>query len=242
MEKICKLSSRALALVVVCLLSLGASAQEPATVRTVADKGGSGLYFAKLCPATNVAIDKNEATVYGIYTDGDLARYAQGVIRGGKYVILAGECAIIKTYEEKDVTIETTTSTRSSFLWNDLICPAKDMTVDEFKTTYAVTEGQYIYMLTNLERNGGFGFTHFGGTTTKAGNFFVITTLEPDASGRLEMEWVDAEGNVESEATAISAVRQAAGDDAVYSLSGVKMTAPTAKGIYIRNGKKFIVK
>ena len=97
-------------------------------------------------------------------------------------------------------------------------------------------------MLTNLERNGGFGFTHFGGTTLKAGNFYIIASREPSASGRLEMEWVDAEGNVENEATAISTVKQAAGDDAVYSLSGVKMTAPTAKGIYIRNGKKFIVK
>ena len=242
MEKICKLSSRVLAFVVVCLLSLSASAQEPATVKTVADKGPSGLYFAKLCPTSNVAIDKNEATVYSVYTDGNTARFAQGAIQNGKYVIKAGDCVIIKTSEEKEVTLEPTTSSRSSILWNNLICPATDMSLEDFKTAQGVTEGQYIYMLTNLERNGGFGFTHFGGTTLKAGNFYIITSREPSASGRLEMEWVDAEGNVENEATAISAVRQAAGDDAVYSLSGVKMTAPTAKGIYIRNGKKFIVK
>ena len=241
MEKIYKLSSRALVLVVVCLLCISASAQD--VLKTVADKGTSGLFFAKLCPKTNVAIDKNVATVYGVYTDGSIARFAQGVIRGGKYVVLAGQCAIIKTPVEREVVLEETASNRSSFLWNDLISPAADTSLEDFKTAYGVEEDQYIYMLTNLERNGGFGFTHFGGTTLKAGNFYIISTREPSASGRLETVWVDADGNVENEATAISAaVKEAAGDDAVYSLSGVKMTAPKAKGVYICNGKKFIVK
>ena len=243
MEKICKLSSRALALVMVCLLSLSTSAQEPATVKTVADKGPSGLYFAKLCPTSNVAIDKNEATVYSVYSDGNTARFAQGVVQKGKYVIKAGECVIIKTSEEKEVTLEPATSKRSSFEWNDLICPATDMSLEDFKTAKGVTEGKYIYMLTNLERNGGFGFTHFGGTTLKAGNFYLIASREPSASGRLDMEWIDADGTVENEATAISAaVKQVADDDAIYNLQGVKVATPTTKGIYIRNGKKFIVK
>lgn len=241
MEKINKLSSKTLALIAVCLLSISASAQD--VVKTVADKGTSGKFFAKLCPKTDVAIDKNDADVYSVYTDGGTARFAQGVFRSNKYVIKAGQCAIIKTSEEKDVKLESTTSTKSSFLWNDLICPAADQTLEEFKTAHSVTEGMYIYMLTNLERNGGFGFTHFGGSTLKAGNFYIISTREPSASGRLETVWVDADGNVENEATAISAaVKEAAGDDAVYDLNGVKTSAPKAKGVYIRNGKKFIVK
>ena len=241
MEKINKLSSKTLALIAVCLLSISASAQD--VVKTVADKGTSGKFFAKLCPKTDVAIDKNDADVYSVYTDGGTARFAQGVFRSNKYVIKAGQCAIIKTSEEKDVKLESTTSTKSSFLWNDLICPAADQTLEEFKTAHSVTEGMYIYMLTNLERNGGFGFTHFGGSTLKAGNFYIISTREPSASGRLESVWVDADGNVENEATAISAaVKEAAGDGAVYDLNGVKTSAPKAKGVYIRNGKKFIVK
>ncbi len=243
MEKIYKLSSRALALVVACLLSLTVSAQEPVTIKTVADKGSSGLYFAKICPTTNVAIDKDEATVYSVYADANTARFAQGGVIAGKYVIKAGECVIIKTSEEKEVTLEPTTSSRSSILWNDLICPATDMSLEDFKTAKGVTEGQYIYMLTNLERNGGFGFTHFGGTTLKAGNFYLIASREPSASGRLDMEWIDADGNVENEATAISAaVKEVVADDAIYNLQGVKVSTPTTKGIYIRNGKKFIVK
>ena len=241
MEKINKLSSKTLALIAVCLLSISASAQD--VVKTVADKGTSGKFFAKLCPKTDVAIDKNDADVYSVYTDGGTARFAQGVFRSNKYVIKAGQCAIIKTSEEKDVKLESTTSTKSSFLWNDLICPAADQTLEEFKTAHSVTEGMYIYMLTNLERNGGFGFTHFGGSTLKAGNFYIISTREPSASGRLETVWVDADGNVENEATAISAaVKEAAGDGSVYDLNGVKTSAPKAKGVYIRNGKKYLVK
>lgn len=236
-----KFATRALALIIVCLLCISASAQD--VVKTVADKGTSGKFFAKLCPKTDVAIDKNDADVFAVYTDGETARFAMGVFRSNKYVIKAGECAIIKTSEEKEVKLESTTSTKSSFLWNDLICPAADQTLEEFKTAHSVTEGKYIYMLTNLERNGGFGFTHFGGTTMKAGNFYIISTKAPSASGRLNMEWVDADGNVVNEATAINAaVKEAAGDDAVYNLNGVKTAEPKAKGVYIRNGKKFIVK
>ena len=234
-----RFASRVLVLITFCLMGISASAQD--VVKTVADKGTSGKFFAKLCPKTDVAIDKNDADVFAVYADGETARFAQGVFRSNKYVIKAGECAIIKTSEEKEVKLESTTSTKSSFLWNDLICPAADQTLEEFKKAHSVTDGKYIYMLTNLERNGGFGFTHFGGTTMKAGNFYIISTKAPSASGRLDIEWEDADGNVENEATAISAVMQAKGDDAVYNLNGVKTAAPT-KGIYIRNGKKFIVK
>ena len=241
MEKIYNLSSRALALVVLCLLSISATAQDN-VITTVADKGTSGKFFAKLWPKTAVAIDKDAADVYSVYTDGEKAIYCQLRIRGGKYVVKPGECAIIKTSEAKEITLEPTTSA-SSIVWTDLICPSANIGIEAFKAEKDVTEGKYIYMLTNLERNGGFGFTHFGGTTLKAGNFYIITTKAPSASGRLESVWVDADGNVENEATAIdAAVKEAAGDDAVYSLSGVKMTAPKAKGVYIRNGKKFIVK
>ena len=159
-------------------------------------------------------------------------------------MIKAGECVIIKTAEEKEVKIESTTSTKTSFVWNDLICPSADTSLEAFKTAHGVTESQYIYMLTNLERNGGFGFTHFGGTTLKAGNFYIITTREPSASGRLSMEWVDADGNVmEQEATAIDAVQKSgSGEGPVYNLQGFKTAEPTARGIYVRNGKKYLVK
>ena len=229
----------ALTLTALGMMSLNVSAQ--GTVRTVADKGTSGKFFAKLCPTTNVAIDKAVANVFSVYTDGATARFAQGVFRGGKYVIPAGVCVIIKTSEAMDVPIESTTSSRSSFAWNDLICPAEDMTLDAFKAEYDVTEGKYIYMLTNLERNGGFGFTHFGGTTLKAGNFYIITTGAP-ASSRLTSVWEDANGNVMNSPTAIEAAVETEENGEVYSLQGIRTDAPKTSGIYVSNGRKFVVK
>lgn len=230
----------ALTLSVLSMMSLNASAQEN-VVRTVADKGTSGKFFAKLCPTTDVAIDKTEADVFAVYTDGPSARFAQGIFQKSKYVIKAGESVIIKTSEAKDVPYESTTARRSSFAWNDLICPATDMTLEDFKTAYDVTEGKYIYMLTNLERNGGFGFTHFGGTTLKAGNFYIINTREPGASGRLECVWVDADGN-ETETTGINAVTKTVEDAETYNLQGIRANEPTVPGIYVSKGKKYIVK
>ena len=227
-------------LVALCLFCAGASAQ--GVVRTVADKGTSGKFFAKLCPSTTVAIDKTEADVFSVYADGGTARFSQGRFQGGKYVIKAGECVIIKTSEAKDVPYESSTARRSSFSWNDLICPSTDMSLEDFKTAYGVTEGQYIYMLTNLERNGGFGFTHFGGTTLKAGYFFIITTKEPSAAGRLATVWEDANGNELNETTGIETATKTIEDTEVYNLQGIRNDTPATPGIYVSKGKKCIVK
>ncbi len=231
----------ALTLSVLSMMSLCASAQEN-VVRTVADKGTSGKFFAKLCPTTDVAIDKTDADVFSVYTDGANARFAQGVFQSGNYVIKAGECVVIKTSVAKDVPYVSTTARRSSFTWNDLICPATDMSLEDFKSAYGVKDGKYIYMLTNLERNGGFGFTHFGGTTMKAGNFYLINTRAPGASSRLNTVWMDAEGHELDEATAVGTVVKVADDTEVYNLQGVKTAEPTSPGIYVSKGKKYIVK
>lgn len=213
-----------LAIMVLCLQCMNALAQDTIVIRTVPDKGRSGMYFAKLCPKTNVAIDKINADVFTVYTDGATARFGQGIFQGGKYVIPAGECVIIKTPKETDVEVVTTTSKRSSFLWSDMICPEENISLEDFKDKYNVTEGKYIYMLTNLERNGGFGFTHFGGKTLKAGNFYIINTRKPSGSTGMRMPIVKGDSS------------------AVYNLKGGKVKNPKAPGVYIRNGKKFVVK
>lgn len=213
-----------LAIMVLCLQCMDALAQDTIVIRTVPDKGRSGMYFAKLCPKTNVAIDKINADVFTVYTDGATARFGQGIFQGGKYVIPAGECVIIKTPKETDVEVVTTTSKRSSFLWSDMICPKEDMSLEDFKAEYGVTEGKYIYMLTNLERNGGFGFTHFGGKTLKAGNFYIINTRKPSGSTGMRMPIVKGDTS------------------AVYNLKGERVINPKTPGVYIRNGKKFVVK
>ena len=48
---------------------------------------------------------------------------------------------------------------------------------------------------------------------------------------------------VDEEATSIDGVVEASKiDDTFYTLQGVKVTSPTKNGIYIYNGKKYIVK
>ena len=44
------------------------------------------------------------------------------------------------------------------------------------------------------------------------------------------------------EATGISRVAAEDGNDTWYNLSGQRISAPTKKGLYIKNGKKVIVK
>jgi hypothetical protein len=127
------LSVRALALLSLCLLCTGASAQT--TVTTVADKGVSGCYFAMLCPTADVAIaiprdadnvpDKSAVSVFSVATDGAKAYFHLLGIQKGRYVVKAGEPVVIKTKEPMVLPLEAA-SGRSGVMWNDLICPSAD--------------------------------------------------------------------------------------------------------------------
>ena len=56
------------------------------------------------------------------------------------------------------------------------------------------------------------------------------------------MKWLDEDGFVEDETTAIQSIESVdASNDAIYNLQGVRVNA-TKKGLYIQNGKKYIVK
>ena len=71
--------------------------------------------------------------------------------------------------------------------------------------------------------------------------FSTLSSGSSDAKGLL----ITFEGDEQSsETTAISAVEQNTEADggAYYTLQGVRVSTPTAKGVYIHNGKKFIVK
>ena len=144
-------------------------------------------------------------------------------VQSGKYIVKAGDCVIVKTLEAKTIPLESTTMTKSSVWSNDLISPAEDTSVDDFRTNYPVAEGEYIYMLTNMEKNGGFGFTYFTGTTMKKGNFYIVSIREPETTG-------------------IQTVKPVAvpTDGAIYNLQGIRVSNPAEGQIYIQNGRKFV--
>ena len=125
-----------------------------------------------------------------------------------------------------------------------------DSWVWDFESPYKYSNGEdvvfnagtdYIYALTNSKKNGGFGFTYYTGATMPADAFFILSDLVPSKAGRLETVWLDENGNVEGEATAINKIQSKTEDGAIYNLQGVRVNA-AKKGIYIQNGKKYIMK
>ena len=236
------------------------------TVTPVKDNGTSGLFFGKYCPKLNVEIsveDANAAGVkfYSVYNDNDIAYFQALRPRSQMYVIPAGYHVIVKATSADAIPFAISTAGTNSVQedWILNINNDKDVTLEEYQTTvcdnaYGVSwifnddsktmpaNGyKYLYALTNSKNNGGFGFTFYGGTTLKEGAFFIPFTTAP-AAGRLNMVWLDENGNVENDATAINAIESDENANAeIYNLQGARVNG-TQKGVYIKNGKKFIVK
>lgn len=194
------------------------------TVTTVADKGTSGMYIAKLWPDHDIAIDSEGevVTAFCVYTDGSNVRVLRLRLQGGKYIVKAGDCVIVKTNEARTIPLEETTASMSSVWMSHIICPTEDTVVADFCASRPVKDNEYIYMLTNMERNGGFGFTHFTGTTMKKGNFYIVSTHVPETTG-IE--------SVSDNPTTYAPL---------YNLEGKRVDTPTVGQICIRNGRKFI--
>ena len=151
------------------------------TLATVADCGESGMYFATLCPDHDVTIDKNVGDAFSIYVDLGFPYFNKLRIRGGKYNVKAGESVVFKTAEASTFEVPAASGIRSSLNSNDIICPAEDTPTADFIANLPLGEGEYIYMLTNLENNGGLGFTHFKGLTMRKGCFFIVSSIKPES-------------------------------------------------------------
>jgi hypothetical protein len=219
-------------------------------IKTVEDKGGSGKFYAKLCPLSDVVINPADAKVYSIYVDQGIAYFQSLVLRDGKYRIAAGEHVIIKTDEAKEITVSPTYAGGSVTL-DEVFSPIVDTpTADVHDNTAGImySDGtlvsfnagtDYLYRLTNNAATGGFGFTFFSGSTMKADQFFFISQKAPNAAGRIETVWLDENGFVEEEATAIKQIKNVTEDGESYNLAGQKVNA-SYKGVVIKNGKKYI--
>lgn len=195
-------------------------------IKTVPDLGTSGMYVATLCPDHDVAIDKDVAEVFSIYTDEGIPNLLKMRVRGGKYTIKAGDHAVIKTIGEMTIPFEETNKVSSVFT-DDVISLSDDIATEDFLKSHPLEEDEYIYVLTNLERNGGFGFTYFTGSIMRKGFFFIVSTVEPETTDI-------------SAATRASSKVLSPSDDAIYDITGQRVAAPRAGKIYIQGGKKFL--
>lgn len=107
---------------------------------------------------------------------------------------------------------------------NDLQGAATDITTPD--NTYMLVKG-----------NSGVGFYHWTGTTIPANRGYI--TLSGAATVREFLGIDDGEGYN----TAIATTKQDTSDnDSIYDLTGRRLTAQPRQGIYVRNGKKVVVK
>ena len=218
---------------------------EITSVKTVQDKANEKQFIAKFVNNSwnDLYIDAADAKVYSIYVDGETAYFQACRTYDNKYYVSTGDHVIIKTEEEKEVNInvDPTFPGYSSIGFDDIYDSKTGDDLAAVQAGAGVSAGSYLYRLTNTDDQG-FGFTYFSGTNIKEGQFFIACTKKPEGAGRLEIVWLDEDGNVEN-ATAIQGVKKALdqNDGAIYNLQGVRVQK-AQKGLYIQNGKKIFVK
>ena len=99
------------------------------------------------------------------------------------------------------------------------------------------TSGVYVL----AKKNGEAGFYKWNGGLLGSGRVYLLLNSSTQSPAMLKFEFVENDDDVTRVASVES--NDAAEEQSWYTLSGVKLLAqPTAKGIYIRNGKKVIIK
>jgi hypothetical protein len=110
-------------------------------------------------------------------------------------------------------------------------------------TNYVLIEGKFGRLSQNATFPGGKAYlplpSAYLPATSRGNDAINFSEIEPEVI-KVSLSDINSDGD----ATGISriAAEAAAGDDVWYNLSGQRISAPTKKGLYIRNGKKVIVK
>lgn len=220
-------------------------------VSTVLDKANAHQFVAKFSSDTyNVIFNADDVKLYSVYVDGETAYFQACRTRNGKYFVAADEHVILKTDAAAEVNFTIDSYVGGGWEdadggnclgFDDVECLYKDGELADIQALLGMGGGDYLYRLTNTASQG-FGFTSYTGKDIKANQFFVKCTKKPADAARLNVVWLDEDGNVE-DATAIQGVKKIteANDGAIYNLQGVRVNK-AQKGINIQNGKKFVVK
>lgn len=123
------------------------------------------------------------------------------------------------------------------------IVTASPLTTTDDYLTKAVLEANDLYLLTNPANNKGISaikinYWDYSDPFIDKGYYYALGTKYGSA-GRMIINWIgddEATGIIETKTAA-----KAVNNDVIYNLQGVRVNA-TQKGVYIQNGKKFIVK
>ena len=228
---------------------------------------GSSYYYAKFYKTNAYKIAKNQngenVIVYSAYVDTKDAKiyYDQLRIIAGYYEIPAQTPVIIKSKASTGIKAEgnaTTSSLRytstgivtSEILYSDAIVgsvlKAKNIaagggTINPSVPAAWNTTSNSDYTLYALAKISKYGleWKKFADNAALPDGTFYVRCDESVNAARLQNVWLDGS---EEEATGIKNVNiEKAEDGAIYNLQGVRVNK-AAKGLYIKNGKKYIVK
>jgi len=196
----------------------------------------------------NYRFDSEECQVYEAYIDGEDIVMSPLRKRNGKYNVPANSAVIVRTAEATTLKPQTYTpgagNDQSSMVLGSIASGAHSGSENCLEsvlveTARAAVYVNYMYVLVN-NATAGFSFQHFGGSKINKGNIYVINPAKAPAA-RLNIIWLDENGNVE-EATAIRSIEAAEAENgAIYNLAGQKVNA-SYKGVVIKDGKKYIQK
>jgi hypothetical protein len=240
---------------------------EPVEI-AVYGNAGSEYFYGKIKNATKLSISKanaegDQVEVYSAFVDSkDQKIYMDRLaLREGNYIVAedqpvivrvkapttteaydkieGGLKAVVKAYETKLYsTMRYSKTGKSDYsILNDLQVTDKVFSSDYIGTTYV---GKTLFAMANPAKVGTLQFDPVAKTSYLPKGALFVETVEGASSARpMEIIWLDGEEDYTGIIESVKDIN--ANEGAVYNLQGVRVSG-AQKGIYIKNGKKFIVK
>ena len=255
----------------------GAAPGEDATAKDIEAIGAeNGTYFYGKVNNTkgtnNLSIAKvqengNEVVVYSAFVDQDVIYMDALAVNDGKYVVAAGEVAIVrvkqpaadtqspvddddatagkktivKSYEVDPLTVPSTMRYKvsSTETVNDLEITDKVFSSDYIGTTYV---GKTLYAMANPAKNNGtLQWKPVKVTQYLPKDAIFVQTTKAVSAPELKVVWLDGNDDYTGIIEKVTG-KQSNNNGAIYNLQGVRVSNMSQKGVYIVNGKKYVVK
>ena len=223
------------------------------TLAATAYKNGQNKYYVKYVDNTNgIRIHKSEAKVYDAWLDeGDhTLNLIQFKTRNGYSYIAKGQVAlIVSNKEEVSYELSENNTYHTSWVTGVQVLKITNEDTERLALLGEAPAGYSIFAWMNSEAKKVTGFQKLAsGKTVPENTLYVYAVEEENAAGArgLTVVWRDEEGNVVDEGftTSIDDIMDAPvmNNGEIYNIQGVRVNDASQKGIYIQNGKKFVVK
>ena len=228
------------------------SIEEPETVTTpfaTVKFKKQDKYYVKWTHATaGIKIKKTDAKVYDAWLDDvdKTLNMIQYKTSGGYQYIEKGRVAIIIT-DKEDLGYETSEDADKTTSWVAKAEQVLKITADavaRLDLEEAAPAGHSIYAWANSDSKGTGFLKITSGKTFPANTLYVYAKEEETAAPGLTVVWRDENGNIENtEVTGIDEIFSNVQENAeMFNLQGIRVNGAAQKGVYIKNGKKFVIK